>query len=570
MLHSDRIICRIPSLLLFLSSFLFLGLAYPSHLCYQEQYQLFEWTWGYFADVASVPGGFSDWCGRFLTQFFICPWAGAAIIALLLYAVQALSFKLSGTASLLSRIWSLVPACILLLFFLDDKALAGAAVAFVLVLTASVAVRAVRGKMLGSAAYVAAVPVLYFLCGPLSVLFVIAAGDWKRIYTVLAALLVLLACPFASSLLFHFPLWRLFAGIHYYRYQTDVPVVLWLSALSFVLYQAVFSIPALQAVKERKMYASCAVSFVAVVLSFVTAVMKNAEFSNEEIMLCDRLVRSEDWKGIISRQNVHPADKPFSVCCLNLALMEEGRMPDDMFNYYQNGIAGLFPPFKISYTSPIPVAELFWRVGMVNACQNYMFEAQEAIPDFQKSARIYKRLAETNIVNGNYDVARRYLNSLCNTLFYRQWARERLGDMDSAPFACDYLLEKGSIRSNGKDYMFSDKRIDSVLEIILEEKPENSRAYDCLLAWDLLNKDLESFMKHFDPGRKVPVPKHFQEAVLLNLISSGAMLEDAPDMVSEENVSRLQSFIKDIQARRSESYMHKYYGDTYWFYSLYR
>ncbi|MBO6097212.1 MAG: hypothetical protein J6P56_07880, partial [Bacteroidales bacterium] len=42
----------------------FFALKYPYHLHFQEQYQLFESTWSYFASVAWLPGGLADWLGR--------------------------------------------------------------------------------------------------------------------------------------------------------------------------------------------------------------------------------------------------------------------------------------------------------------------------------------------------------------------------------------------------------------------------------------------------------------------------------------------------------------------------
>lgn len=41
-----------------------------------------------------------------------------------------------------------------------------------------------------------------------------------------------------------------------------------------------------------------------------------------------------------------------------------------------------------------------------------MFEAMEAIPDYKKSGRAYMRLAETNLINGQYAVAAKYLLAL--------------------------------------------------------------------------------------------------------------------------------------------------------------
>ena len=74
---------------------LFFGLAYPHHLHYQEQYQLFLFDCSYVWDIVRLPGGVADLLGRFCTQFFLYAWVGAFIIALLLSAVQLLILRLS-------------------------------------------------------------------------------------------------------------------------------------------------------------------------------------------------------------------------------------------------------------------------------------------------------------------------------------------------------------------------------------------------------------------------------------------------------------------------------------------
>ena len=70
---------------------LFFGLAYPHHLHYQEQFQLFLFDSTYMWEVVKLPGGLADLLGRFCTQFFLFAWVGALIIALLLSVVQLLT-----------------------------------------------------------------------------------------------------------------------------------------------------------------------------------------------------------------------------------------------------------------------------------------------------------------------------------------------------------------------------------------------------------------------------------------------------------------------------------------------
>ena len=75
MTRPQRITDLSVSLLLLVASTVYFSVWYAFHTVNLEQLQLFEGTWAYFAETVSVPGGFSDYLGRFLTQFFYhaCP-----------------------------------------------------------------------------------------------------------------------------------------------------------------------------------------------------------------------------------------------------------------------------------------------------------------------------------------------------------------------------------------------------------------------------------------------------------------------------------------------------------------
>ena len=75
---------------------LFWGLAYPHHLHYQEQYQLFLFDSTYVWEIVKLPGGLADLLGRFCTQFFLFAWIGALMIAVLLSLIQLLTMALSA------------------------------------------------------------------------------------------------------------------------------------------------------------------------------------------------------------------------------------------------------------------------------------------------------------------------------------------------------------------------------------------------------------------------------------------------------------------------------------------
>ena len=73
-------------------------MAYPHHLHYQEQYQLFLFDSTYVWEIVKQPGGVADLLGRFCTQFFLYAWVGAFIIAVLLSAVQLLTLSILRSA----------------------------------------------------------------------------------------------------------------------------------------------------------------------------------------------------------------------------------------------------------------------------------------------------------------------------------------------------------------------------------------------------------------------------------------------------------------------------------------
>ena len=113
----------IYTLLFGVAVLLFFGLAYPHHLHYQEQYQLFLFDSDYVWNIVRQPGGVADLLGRFCTQFFLYAWVGALIIALLLSAVQLLVLRLANWGWFYGL--SFVPSFLLWLFLLDENALLG-------------------------------------------------------------------------------------------------------------------------------------------------------------------------------------------------------------------------------------------------------------------------------------------------------------------------------------------------------------------------------------------------------------------------------------------------------------
>ena len=454
--------------------FLFFGLAYPHHLHYQEQYQLFLFDSTYVWDVVKHSGGVADLLGRFCTQFFLFAWVGAAIITLLLSVVQLLILRLlNGQWSMVNGQWtfglSFVPAFLLWLFLLDENALLSGVWAVLLtLLVACVIVRLTSGWMRRILILVA-IPVLYILVGPVC---------------------------------FPIPLDSLWQGVHYYRYPTVFPWLLWAAAFSAIVLPLLIRLVIKDKMSEKSSVAKYSLSsflfplfsflFVAIIMGFF--VWKNVNLKAEKVMQYDFMVCHQQWNRILETVNAEKPNNQIGVTVQNLALAMRGMLLEHMFDYNQNSIHGLLPDVKEDATSPLPTAEAFYQLGMINVAQRTVFEAQEAILDFQKSGRCYKRLAQTNLINGQYEVARKYLMALQKTLFYRDWANETLPLLGNEKAIANHP-EYGRLRqcAYNEDFYFSDHVTPEMLESLYYRYTDNRLAYQYLLAYCMLTGDQERY-----------------------------------------------------------------------------
>ena len=443
------------TLLFGLSVLLFFGLAYPHHLHYQEQYQLFLFDSTYVWEIVKQPGGVADLLGRFSTQFFLYAWVGALIIAVLLSLVQLLMLWLTNSLSNLATGWlyglSFVPSFLLWLFLLDEHALMGGLWAVLLTQLAFWGYTLLPGGWTRRIVVLVTIPILYYMVGP----------AWN--------------------------------GSHYYRYPTVTPYLLyaaWLSAIALPFLVRVFRkwITA----SDRPIMTLCSFALVAAVMGSV--VWKNANFKAEKVMQYDFMASHQQWNRILQAVSAEKPNNQIGVTVQNLALGMHGMLADHLFDYNQNGLAGLLPDVKEDATSPMPTAEAFYQLGMIYVAQRTVFEAQEAILDFQKSGRCYKRLAQTNLINGSYEVARKYLTALQKTLFYRDWADETmqlLGDEEAIARHPEY----GRLRrfAYDGDYYFSDHVTPEMLETLFFHNTDNRLAFEYLKAYYMLTGDRERY-----------------------------------------------------------------------------
>ncbi|MBO4820219.1 MAG: hypothetical protein J5548_01980 [Prevotella sp.] len=141
--------------------------------------------------------------------------------------------------------------------------------------------------------------------------------------------------------------------------------------------------------------------------------------STLEEMKYDRWMRMGKWARIVDAANKETPEALSSKNVVQLALKNLNRISAgdlmrtlDPSKKVMNNMSGAFI-----------MSEVFFHIGMVNMSQRAAFETMESIPNYNKSGRALKRLTETAIITGQYEIALKYIAILEETITYRKWAK---------------------------------------------------------------------------------------------------------------------------------------------------
>lgn len=555
------------SLLFGVAVVIFWAVPFVGGLCFQEQYQMFLFDTGYFLERIVLPGGLADYISEFLVQFYYMPVLGGAIIALLLMGIQTAVWGLmkqyGARHDFPGYLLSFLPSIALWCAMGDQNVLLSFVVALFGALVIGWIHNRFHNRLVKVVFELVSTALVYWLLGPVVFLYaVLMIGDTLKnakqkgnVFSGIGYSAVILILTVAWILLttqtLQYPLYRIFAGLNYYRYPGAI------SPLPFVVMVWAVVIPFLGMIPcHRKSLQKLQQSKVVIVLSYVLVIVASwfgikASFDEMTYDLIDYdfLVRTEQWDKIIEKAEKKPATTPLSVSCVNLALSQKGVLADRLFEFYQNGGEGLFPTFTRDMTSPVSTAEIFFRLGMVNDAERYMFEAQEAIPNYRKSARLTRRIIECEIINGNYQVAAKLLRRLQKTLFYSNWANQTMALLGNEKAINQHPIygKLRKYREKKQDFLFSDREMDQMLGLLFLNDNHNRMAYEYLMCYELLQRDMEKFMQYYPLGRFVGydhIPRTFQEILIGNWMKTHSNPRTIPYSVDAQNVNNTLNFIQ--------------------------
>ena len=555
------------SLLFGVAVVIFWAVPFVGGLCFQEQYQMFLFDIGYFLERIVLPGGLADYISEFLVQFYYMPVLGGAIIALLLMGIQAAVWGLmkqyGARHDFPGYLLSFLPSIALWCAMGDQNVLLSFVVALFGALVIGWIHNRFHNRLVKVVFELVSTALVYWFLGPVVFVYVVLMiGDTLKnakqkgnVFSGIGYSAVILILTVAWILLttqtLQYPLYRIFAGLNYYRYPGAISPLPFVVMVWAVVIPFLGMIPchrkSLQKLQQSKVV--MALSYVLVIVASWFGIKASFDEMTYELIDYDFLVRTEQWDKIIEKAEKKPATTPLSVSCVNLALSQKGMLADRLFEFYQNGGEGLFPTFTRDMISPVSTAEIFFRLGMVNDAERYMFEAQEAIPNYRKSARLTRRIIECEIINGNYQVAAKLLRRLQKTLFYSNWANQTMALLGNEKAINRHPIygKLRKYREKKQDFLFSDREMDQMLGLLFLNDNHNKMAYEYLMCYELLQRNMEKFMQYYPLGRFVGydhIPRTFQEILIGNWMKTHSDPRTIPYSVDAQNVNNTLNFIQ--------------------------
>lgn len=566
-----------------------------------QEHSLFVHDRTFFVDRMMFIGGFAQWVGCYLTDFFFHPWVGAwMLIALwaLLYFVMLRTFQLKGAVSVsaLMPLFTLLASEVFLGYWFYYLKLQGywfTESFCVLLMFAALWLYRVLGRVGRMVWLPLAIVVLYPLIG----FWALVGGVWMAVLSVAKGnstwqkalpVIVALGCTVVVPIIYYQfydrnrldELWL----INFPLFENDKAVNRWMS-LPFVIVAAspLLMIAAKKvertAAEHLRLSMGCgAVAFVLLAFGTWKANFDNYNF-HAELRMYQAIDRGNYQKVLDECAALPGSSTRQIVLSKNIALMHLGGIGERMFKFDNMGEPPLVYDSLHVHLSQTCASLFYYNYGKANFA--YRWAIENGV-EFGWDADGLKMMVRCAMMSGELRVAQKYLDILKKTTFHKRWADE-----------WQTLLDNPTAYTHSREYIdiapmrCFDNRLDSdegLVEMYLINYFSNMNLREpkfqeqCLI-YSMVLKDIAAFWPRFFTYATLhvndPMPIHYQEAAYLY----GQLEPQRVDISSmpfdkEKVVDRYNNFMQITQSMvangmDSESIgraTRSSFGDTFWWF----
>ncbi|MBN2636545.1 MAG: hypothetical protein JXR61_09765 [Prolixibacteraceae bacterium] len=257
----------------------------------------------------------------------------------------------------------------------------------------------------------------------------------------------------------------------------------------------------------------------------------------------------------------------------NRALLHTGKLLDDLFSYEQLlGVQGLFLDIPFTSEVALPNSDLYFDLGVIDESQRFAFEAQTLMPN---SPRVLKRLTQNSVIMENSAAATTFINVLSANPVEKKWVGEyyELLQNKEKQQHNKLIAEKRAFMNKAEGLKISPR--DKMLSL-LQQNPENKFAFEYLIAFDLMEHDLSSFIKDLTYIKNFEyqkTPRAIEEAILLFASQRSDLKLPYDFNISPNTVNQFREFASITRANAGNRTKAKLaaieYKNTYWYYVLF-
>lgn len=578
---ADKLLSFIIPSILFSLSFLYLYFFRNSLFFYQENSTLFIYSDEYLQKFITKPGGLLEYAGNFLMQGYFSAFYGALILALInvsLYLILVRTGKFMGGNTLFVRVFAVLLSSVLLLMQTRYDHFMHYNLGFLLVACYILLCISMEKRFL-QLICLSFLPVFYYIAGSFTFIFALICicrsalyeNGLYRIFIPFSLILIAILTFFLfKEVLLYQP-----AGIltgypvafHDLKKPDFLLLFLTLCFILFPLYNKLISKIILKYDSPHTIAAILS-SVILVILILLLIKLYNPDLVR--IMNLEKMVAGRDWDGIIRQQEKEPVKNVIAQYYYNLALSEKGLLCERMFHAPQDfGPNSLCLPRLTEYYNRS--VHFYYSIGLINAARHIAYESMVAYG--YRPANI-KILIKTELINGNFRIAAKYINDLRKTLHYRKLALEyeKMLYKPEAVLADKELAGKILLLPGTDFFIRSDDREN--INLLFLSNHSNLKAFEYRLAWMLLEKDYKSAVNEIRMMKLLgykTIPRHLEEAVvgftnITKIIPDLGGLSLSPDVENDffeyGSAYNLYSNRKEILNEEIK----KVWGKTYWYY----
>jgi len=317
------------------------------------------------------------------------------------------------------------------------------------------------------------------------------------------------------------------------------------------------------------------------ILILTSVIIALFSFNSEKKNKCRTmyLEQHQKWAELTEHIGQIPANQYDSASnhCVNKALYYLGRLGEEMFGYPQKKYPLLLIPTKNIYPFQLLSSKILTEMGAVNIAEKQSYEFLENTGNHYQ---ILKQLGIINMVKQQPEAASVYLTILSKDLIHGNEGKALL----SALAKDGGITEVSEVRRlqaimPTEQQVLGTNIVEDVLLKLLEKDRQNKMAFEYLMAYYLLDKRLDKFVKNLwrlDDFDYVNIPRHYEEAILLYTKTTKKKVELHGRRIREQRgVSFLQfsrtinryrqnknAAMKALSADFRDNYMFYYYFGT--------